>query len=281
MLVRGCACAALFILIASSTSFGQLVRSGAGSDAASIQAVVDQYRADLGVLNPNTPGSFPGGRRELSWDGVPDQFAAPNDLPADFFNVNSPRGAVFTTPGTSVRVSANATNPTNTPVRFGDINPTYVDTFKTFSAQKLFSPIGSNVVDMHFFVPGSIAPALTRGFGAVYADVDIAENTAFEYFDANGQSLGVFDTPVSDNGLSFLGVSFPAPVIARVRIAYGNAALGPDDGGGVDVAVMDDFIFGEPQAIPEPNTISAVVGAAVMALVMRSRDRSQRATCDN
>ena len=36
------------------------------------------------------------------------------------------------------------------------------------------------------------------------------------------------------------------PVVARVRILYGNSALGPNDGGGVDVAVMDDFIFGEP-----------------------------------
>ena len=268
MLIRECTCAAV-IALGSSLAFGQLVRSGAGPDPASIQGVVDQYRADLGVLNPNTPGSFPGGRRELSWDGVPDAFAAPNNLPGDFFNVNSPRGAVFSTPGTSVRVSANAANPTNTPVRFGDINPTYVDTFKAFSQQRLFSPIGSNVVDMHFFVPGSNTPALTHGFGAVYTDVDLAENTAFEYFDAAGLSLGAFNTPVSNNGLSFLGVSFPTSLIARVRIAYGNAALGPDDGGGVDVAVMDDFIYGEPQAIPEPAAAAAAAAGALALGAMR------------
>ena len=36
-----------------------------------------------------------GGRREINWDGVADGFAAPNNLPANFFNKNSPRGVVF------------------------------------------------------------------------------------------------------------------------------------------------------------------------------------------
>jgi len=35
-----------------------------------------------------------------------------------------------------------------------------------------------------------------------------------------------------------------------VEVKYGTGALGPDDGAGdVDVAVMDNFIFAEPQAI--------------------------------
>ena len=79
-----------------------LVRSIGGSNPASIQATVEQFRADLGVLNPNVAGSFAGGRREINWDGVPDAFAAPFNLPPDFFNVNSPRGVVFTTPGTGL-----------------------------------------------------------------------------------------------------------------------------------------------------------------------------------
>jgi hypothetical protein len=67
-----------------------------------------------------------------------------------------------------------------------------------------------------------------------------------------------------------------------VRIAYGNAALGPDDGGGVDVAVMDDFIYGEPQAIPEPAA-AAAAGAGALALgamrcgAVRRRLQSARA----
>jgi hypothetical protein len=257
--------AAIAALSATAVCQAQVVRSGAGADPAAIQGVIDTYRADLGPLNPNVAGSQPSGRREINWDGVPDGFSAPNDLPGNFFNVNSPRGAVFSTPGTSIRVSADDSNPTSTPVRFGDINPTYPNIFQTFSPQRLFSPIGSNIVDLQFFVPGSTTPAVTRGFGAVYTDVDSVTNTSFEYFDVNGTSLGAFDTPVSNNGLSFLGVSFPTPIVARVRIRYGNAALGPNDGAGVDVAVMDDFIYGEPQAIPEPIGIGAIALATTFA----------------
>jgi hypothetical protein len=88
-----------------------------------------------------------------------------------------------------------------------------------------------------------------RGFGAIYTDVD-TDHTAFEYFDINNATLGTFQTPKADNGLSFLGVIFQTAIVHRVRIAYGTAALGPDDGAGVDVAVMDNFIYGEPQAMP-------------------------------
>jgi hypothetical protein len=54
---------------------------------------------------------------------------------------------------------------------------------------------------------------------------------------------------VSKQKLSFLGVVFRRAVVARVRIEYGNTRLGPDDGGKYDVAVMDDFIYGEPQPL--------------------------------
>ena len=78
-----------------ASSSAQVVRSAFGPAAFTIQAAVDQYRFDLGTLNPNVAGSFGSGRREINWDGVPDALAAPNNLPANFFNVNSPRGVVF------------------------------------------------------------------------------------------------------------------------------------------------------------------------------------------
>jgi hypothetical protein len=52
-------------------------------------------------------------------------FSDPNALPANFFNVNSPRGVVFSTPGTSFLVSANSGGAT--PILFGfpnDFNAT-------------------------------------------------------------------------------------------------------------------------------------------------------------
>ena len=222
-----------------------VVVSGAGD----ITSVVEQYRTLLGANNGGEPGSKASGRREINWDGVPDESAAPNFLPGDFFNAAaSPRarGAILDTPGTGVQVSAKSGNPTGTPVRFGNINRSYADIFKTFSDERLFSPVGSNTVDLTFRVPGTNTPAWTRGFGAVYTDVD-QEHTAFEYFDKDGRSLGRFTVPISSNGLSFLGVVFDQPVVARVRIEYGSVKLGPDDGPNNDVAVMDDFIYGEPQ----------------------------------
>jgi hypothetical protein len=147
-------------------------------------------------------------------------------------------------------VSADSDNPTGTLPRFGNINPQYVDIFQTFSEERLFSPVGgSNLVVITFFVPGTDIPAAVRGFGAVYTDVDTA-HTAFKYFDKDGNSLGSFETPIADNGLSFLGVAFDEAIVFRVEVKYGTGALGPNDGeGGVDVAVMDNFIYGEPQEI--------------------------------
>src|SRR5580765_4498646 len=84
------------------------VISAAAATAAAITPTRDAYRAALGggaVAGAN--GSFGGLRREINWDGVPAQFDAPNALPADFFNVNSPRGVVFSTPGASFQVSSN------------------------------------------------------------------------------------------------------------------------------------------------------------------------------
>lgn len=223
------------------------------SASGDVTTTVEQYRQLLGGTNnggdPGTRG--PTGFREVNWDALSDEQSAPNLYPPDFFNATqSPRarGLVLSTPGTGLMVSADKDNPSGALPRFGNINPKYVDVFKTFSEERLFSPIGSNIVDVTFFVPGTSTPAAIRGFGAVYTDVD-TDHTAFEYFDAAGKSLGKYGAPIANNGLSFLGVVFKDAIIARVRVAYGTSALGPDDGGSVDVAVMDNFIYGEPQAI--------------------------------
>lgn len=244
----------LFVLV-SSRAFGggAVVREACGANAASIQATVDQFRTDLGALNPNVAGSFPSGRREINWDGVPDAFSAPNNLPANFFNVNSPRGVVFSTPGTGFQVSANAGV---APIEFDNINLTYSATFTTFSPQRLFTALGSNVLDVTFFVPGSTTPATTSGFGAVFTDVDVASATSIQYFDSLNVSLGTFTlNSSSSGGLCFLGVFFTAGErVARVRITSGNTALGVNDAPPTqDVVAMDDFIYAEPQGLVTPT----------------------------
>src|SRR5215216_6177686 len=85
----------LAIGAANSAIGAPLVRSGAGANPAAIQAIVDQFRVDLGGVNNGVGGSFIGGRREINWDGVPDSASEPNALPFNFFNVTSPRGVIF------------------------------------------------------------------------------------------------------------------------------------------------------------------------------------------
>lgn len=217
-----------------------------------ISNTVAAYQLLLGgENNGGEPGSQPAGYRSINWDGIPDEQAAPHDYPSDFFNAPTApraRGAILTTPGTGLQVSADSENADGALPRFGHINPSYVDSFTVFSAERLFSPVGSNIADLTFFVPGTDTPAVTRGFGAIYTDIDTT-HTAFEYFDINGNSLGEYQAPIAQEGLSFLGIIFPEPLVHRVRIRYGTDALGPDDGDGVDVAVMDDFIYGEPQPV--------------------------------
>src|SRR5437899_1425442 len=92
------------------------VFEASGATPADIQTAVEAFR-NFGDFETNNGvgGTFLHGRREINWDGVPDQFAAPNLMPANFFNSNSPRGALFFTLGTGFQVSANGINPTNTP----------------------------------------------------------------------------------------------------------------------------------------------------------------------
>src|SRR6478672_7319383 len=201
--------AATVLVAAAPAAASPVVRSTSGANAAGIQSAVDQFRADLGTLNANTTVVNATGRREINWDGVPDAFAAPNALPGNFFNSNSPRGVVLSTPGSSLQVSAVATSP---PIEFGNVSATYPTAFAAFSPQRLFTAIGSNVTDVTFFLPGTTVPATTSGFGAVFTDVDRGV-TSIQYFDAVGNDLGKYLVPpkpagANDASLSFVGVNF-------------------------------------------------------------------------
>ena len=86
----------LMALVIVPPSYAVSVQQASGANAADIQSAVDAFRTDLGgSLNPNVAGSLLSGRREINWDGVPDNLSAPNNLPGNFFNVNSPRGVIL------------------------------------------------------------------------------------------------------------------------------------------------------------------------------------------
>lgn len=257
---------------ASAAGADPIVFSAVSSTAAGITPIRDAFRSAIGggtVAGPN--GSFGGVRREINWDGVPDAFAAPNLLPGNFFNVNSPRGVVLSTPGTGLEVSANAGV---APIEFGDINASYPGTFAAFSPQRLFAPLGSNTTDIHFFLPGTNTPALTSAFGVIFTDVDF-NSSYITFFDAHDNELGDFFVPFlpGSETFSFLGVVFDSPIVNRVRIVAGNFALGPNDGGIVDAVAMDDFIYAEPATpVAEPASL-LLFGTGALGLLSKIRRR--------
>lgn len=270
------------ILLPSGAFAAPVVRSvGGDATALSITATRDAFRIDIGGgATVGANGSFGGVRREINWDAVPATQTAPNNLTANFFNSNSPRGAVFATAGTGFMVSgstldAGAGQPAA--ANFGNINATYSTTFGVFTAQRLFTSLGSNILDVNFFIPGTTTATTVSAFGAVFTDVDIAGSTTMQYFDQNNVTLGTFTTPIGSVGsqsLSFLGVSYNAgEKVSRVRITSGNAALaaGVNDGGATDLVVMDDFIYSEP--VPEPSTLGLCAAGVVGFLSSRKRNR--------
>ncbi|MEM8862293.1 MAG: hypothetical protein AAGD96_28590, partial [Chloroflexota bacterium] len=228
-----------------------------GADTADIEATVDDYRAALGDLNPFEPANFSDGRRQINWDAAPDAISAPNEFPFDFFNFNaSPRarGIEFTTNGDGFQLSA--TEESGEGIEFANINLNAPDYFDTFSAERLFTPVGSNEVDAHFFDPATQSgSALTTGFGAVFTDVDLENVTGIRYYDEDNKLVYAQAVPHVEGNLqetlSFAGLKFDSACISRVRLVNGNTILGEntsdDPANGADLVVMDDFIYGEPQ----------------------------------
>src|SRR5258707_14413503 len=202
-----------------SRDFAPVVFQAAGTSTESIQSSVDAFRAALGIPNNgNNPGPLQKGRREINWDG-----GNPNILdttaPVTPFNVFlNTRGSQFTTPGLGLSQAPPSGGPQGgLAVLFG--NPTYGNIFRTFSPSRLFTPVGSNITEAVFFIPGTngTVPATVRAFGAVFTDVDQPDgsgpgarrgnprtNTLIEYFGGEGRGLFSSFVPASpgDGSLS-------------------------------------------------------------------------------
>ena len=272
---RMSALASLLLVLSVTPVRASFVTFSAGGSSAtnSIQGTVDAFRTALGGSNNgNNPGPLASGRREINWDGGGATTAAVSGPVLTAFT--NTRGSTFSTQGTGFLQT-----PVNDPV-LTSINPSYATTFSAFSPQRIFTPVTSNITDVTFSVPGTMGAtaATVAGFGAVFSDVDLPNVTRLEFFDSSSVqilSLNALPGTTSDSSFSFLGaVANAGERIARVRITTGNSDLGPSEAAGsrVDVVAMDDFIYSEPIAVPEPKS-SVLAGFAALSAAGLSKLR--------
>src|SRR6266568_4832662 len=196
----------------------------ARGDSGTVADTLNKFRAALGG-SLNAPNTAPAdsGRREINWDGVPVALTNIDTFPATFFNVNSKRGAVFSTPGTGLRVDSTA---------FASVNAGLAELFKGFGV--VFSDVDK--------------AAATR---VEYFDANGVELASI----ASPAQLGA-------QGFTFVGAVFESAIVARVLITSGDAALSAtitdvSAGGTDDVVAMDDFVYGEPQPLPHTSNYAA------------------------
>ena len=206
-----------------------------------IAATVAEFRTVLGdPLNGGTPGPLSEGRREIKWD------AAPAEMPGDFFNTVVKAGAIFTTMAPDFEQRQ----------RFQRGQPGLRRRLQRVQPAEDVHAHRQRGADHRVQGAGLRYPGGDPGLRRRVLRRRATGAASIKLFDAHGRSLGQYHAPVRTDaaGFSFVGVVFDSPIVAEVRIMSGQRALGPDvqdlsDGGNQDLVVMDDYLYGEPQAI--------------------------------
>jgi hypothetical protein len=220
------------------------IRTTVYKAAGDITETLSEFKAALGNLN-TAPGAV-GGRREINWDGVSEEFVN-KPLPNDFFN--TPGGSVSASRQRGLVYSTGTFQVSNN--HFADVNAAAAPELIAFSGDKAFANVSSKMWDIGFEMAGQTAAASVKGFGLVFSDVDVENSTSLEFFNGD-QSLGSYFAPVPDAAtkFSFLGVYFPDHTVTRIRVAHqGILSSGEKDitqGGTHDLIILDDFIYSEP-----------------------------------
>jgi hypothetical protein len=111
----------------------------------------------------------------------------------------------------------------------------------------------------------------TRGFGAIFINVELANTTTIQYFNGNNLLTTEF-APVGGKGNAvFVGALFKDQIVTRVVLTLGTDVIfsfdgttfkpgtAVDDGVTHNLVVTDDWAFPEPAATP--NGLPIVTGA--------------------
>jgi hypothetical protein len=265
-----------------------IVFSGSGASATT---ALDAFRNAIGGVKNSAAAPQVGGRREINWDGVKmdGTDVGPNTVVVDpdktvIIDVDrfKGQGTLFADP---YAVSGDG---------FTSVNPASAGQFPAFSPNNTFvmqdpnsGQFDDRFIGESFNLAGTDTAAGTRGFGAIFLDVEDAASSSIEYFgrDANGNqvSLGTFGVPVGADGEpQFLAVLFDQAVVTDVNLTVGTNALFNFDGTTfqsfgaenlaqeIDLVATDDFIFAEPTeavavGIPAPDTLGlSLAGLALL-----------------
>jgi FG-GAP-like repeat len=249
--------------------------TGVGADAAT---ALNSYQAAIGGVNNGVQIPQIGGFRKITWDGVglgatdgafTNTVITPNHtvgIPLNRFQRN---GVFFEEVYAVSDTGFTTENPgLQPPVQFPAFSPT-----------KTFAMFNDNSIDFRFVVPSApgTAPvqAASRGFGAIFLDVEKAGTTSIEYFHGTSSLGKFFVPPGASTQAEFLGVLFDDPVVTSVSITVGEGVLfslngttvtsGPADlsvSGTVDQVATDDFVYPEPVVVPATIVTAAGPGGA-------------------
>ncbi|MGZ8525060.1 MAG: hypothetical protein ACXWV1_11565, partial [Chitinophagaceae bacterium] len=178
--------------------------------------------------------------------GVPQEFLN-KKLPDDFFNPTGSTASLSNQRGLRYSAGGNF-QVSNT--NFAEVNPGAAGQFTSFSGDKSFANISSNLWEVGFEVPGQRVAASVKGFGIVFSDVDLAKTVSLEFFN-EGTSLGKFFVPAkAGSNFSFLAVYFKNERVTSIQVKHdGHLDKGQIDiknNGPVDLVVMDNFLYSEP-----------------------------------
>lgn len=269
----------------ATTTFSGIGGNNASVAAGTANAAFSAFKAAIGGSdNGGAPPPQSGGFRAINWDGVAldgtdfggnTTVISPNNVVGIPVNRFQARGVEFE----SVYAVAGD--------GFVSVNPSVAGQFPAFSPTKTFAMFNDNFIEFNFVLPSATntppIQAVTRGFGAIFLDVETANTTSIEYFNGT-TSLGKFFVPVGASGQAeFFGVLFDNPVVSRVKITLGNATLfnfnglaattgATDTPPGSDLAVTDDFVYPEPAPVATGININATAGTPFTAKVASFTD---------
>jgi hypothetical protein len=251
---------------------------------ANVTAKLAAFQSAIGGIdNGNVSTEQSNGSRRINWDGVAldgtdfngqTKTIVPNKVVGIPVNRFQTRGALF---GEVYAVSGDG---------FASVNPGVAGQLNPFTPHNIFGHFNDIDIDTSFIKPSaatsSPAQQATRGFAAVFLDVERANDSYIQYFNGDDSLGKFFVQPGSSGQQEFLGVLFNSPIVTKVEVHPGSSPLffynnghvssGQADitkGGTEDMAAVDDFAYAEPAAVQHPVIIRPTEGQSFTSTVAK------------